>query len=126
MLAPPTSHDAITRHLEEFPAELYPSHHEKMISNDPITTAKSQPLPALDVSPDGSNISIKVGDFGHCTPRCSLFLISSPFTEPVPLQLAGFTSSCAKRSSRRHYGLQKSSSGIPGVLPRTFGLLAVW
>lgn len=74
MLAPPTSHDAITRHLERFPSELYPSHHEESISNDPIITAKSQPLPALDVSADGSNISIKVGDFGHCTLRCSLSL----------------------------------------------------
>ncbi|KAG8963277.1 hypothetical protein FRC05_004793 [Tulasnella sp. 425] len=65
MLAPPTSHDAITRHLEKFPSELYPSYHEESISDDSIITVKSQPLPALDVSANGSNISIKVGDFGH-------------------------------------------------------------
>lgn len=63
-LAPPASHDAISRHLEAFPAELSLVRHIDFIREDPIITTKSQPLPVADVRADGSNKVFRYFDHG--------------------------------------------------------------
>ncbi|KAG8913291.1 hypothetical protein FRC01_004622 [Tulasnella sp. 417] len=46
-------------------ANLYPARYDTTITDQPIITVKSRPLVSKDLKDDGSNIVVKLADFGH-------------------------------------------------------------
>lgn len=59
------STDTISDYLRKVPAEEYPIRHDPEVSQDPIHTIVSQPLPNFGLDPAGSNLELKLADFGH-------------------------------------------------------------
>ena len=57
--------DAIERHLQLSPAEIYEPRIELDLSPDPIITVKTQCLPNFGLNPDLSNLNVRLIDFGH-------------------------------------------------------------
>ncbi|KAG8956454.1 hypothetical protein FRC03_010832 [Tulasnella sp. 419] len=57
----------ITQYIDSHPAESYPPRYAPSLSPDPIITIVSQPLPNFDLKEDGSNLHIRIADFGHAT-----------------------------------------------------------
>ncbi|KIO34399.1 hypothetical protein M407DRAFT_16924 [Tulasnella calospora MUT 4182] len=57
--------DALAADLTQEETNLYPARHDERISDQPIITAKSRPFVSKDLEDDGSNIVVKLGDFGH-------------------------------------------------------------
>ena len=54
----------IARYLEENPSKTYPPRFHSSISDGPIVTVKSQPLPNFGLDASFENLEIYLGDFG--------------------------------------------------------------
>ncbi|KIO34397.1 hypothetical protein M407DRAFT_3504 [Tulasnella calospora MUT 4182] len=68
---------AIIVDLAEEPTALYPPRYDQSISDQAIITVKSQTLRSRDLKDDGSNIVVKLADFGHAN------WVSSHLTEDI-------------------------------------------
>ncbi|KAG8926145.1 hypothetical protein FRC00_003204, partial [Tulasnella sp. 408] len=57
--------EALVADAAQEQTDLYPTRHDQTISDQPIVTVKSRPLISKDLKDDGSNIVVKLADFGH-------------------------------------------------------------
>jgi hypothetical protein len=60
----PEYEKAIEDFILEHPSTSYPPKTEKILSNEPIITVRSEPLPNFGLLPDLSNLHALLGDFG--------------------------------------------------------------
>lgn len=67
LLALDVADDVISYEIARAPGELYPTRYDKSLRDGPIITVKSQPLLSSGIKEDGSNLRIKIADFGHAS-----------------------------------------------------------
>ncbi|KAG8931212.1 hypothetical protein FRC00_000844, partial [Tulasnella sp. 408] len=67
LLALDVADDVISDEIARTPGELYPTRYDKSLRDGPIITVKSQPLLNSGIKEDGSNLRIKIADFGHAS-----------------------------------------------------------
>lgn len=65
MVALSLADEAIESLLTDDPWSTYPPRFSSFLSKEPIVTIKSQPLLNFGVKEDGSDIHVKIADFGH-------------------------------------------------------------
>ncbi|KAG9022134.1 hypothetical protein FS837_006588, partial [Tulasnella sp. UAMH 9824] len=102
--------------------DLYPTRHDETISDQPIITVKSRPLVSKDLTDDGSNIVVKLADFGHGTLKAARLGTSVADEED---QQTGLLNTWSKISFLNFCVLQKLFLGVGGTPRLTFGLLDV-
>ncbi|OJT04246.1 Serine/threonine-protein kinase SRPK [Trametes pubescens] len=89
---------AIARYLEENPSETYTPRFHSNISDGPIVTVKSQPLPNFGLDASFENLEIYLADFGSVFPCEDIApdtIYTTPYETRAPEQFLGCTGSTA-------------------------------
>ncbi|KAG8929491.1 hypothetical protein FRC00_001441 [Tulasnella sp. 408] len=114
--------EALVADAAQEQTDLYPTRHDKTISDQPIVTVKSRPLVSKDLKDDGSNIVVKLADLGHGMLEAAQLGTSAADEEN---QQTGLLNTWSRTSCLNFCVLQKLFLGADGTPRRTSGLLDV-